>query len=198
VARFPDVDDEKRGGALKTFVTASKKKWKDVDSCQTTLMESEKHQDWLSNEFKESDFVEIIPRVNIKKEKASDSFFDDPQPCHTCGHYEGQPENKRSRRPPKRLQYQSDDFFSNSGPPEEAVAEMLKTHASDDAAFVFEELMQNPMEVGKEVAAFLRRRRARKLQMAENKMSTIPGSGQLTITPSDGNNQVPKRLPLLI
>ena len=46
--------------------------------------------------------------------------------------------------------------------PEDAIADMLRTHASDDAAFVFEELMENPMEIGKEVAAFLRRRKAKK------------------------------------
>ena len=76
---------------------------------------------------------------------------------------------------------------------------MLKTHASDDAAFVFDELMANPMEVGREVAAFLRRKQAKKEAAKAKAGSTfilpptaagqpsnvfIPGVGPLTITNS--------------
>ena len=106
--RFPDVEDERLKEGLKTFVTATKKKWKDVDADQVSLFgsPSQKHQDWLDSEFKDSDFVAVVPKINIKKEKNHDSFFDEPQPCHTCGHYEGADSGsgKRTRKQPKRLQ----------------------------------------------------------------------------------------------
>jgi len=163
ISRFPEVDDDKRLKALKTFIQASRKKWKEADSCRATFLEEETSQDWLSSEFKRKDFYDIPPPYSkVKKEKAAAA--DDSQPCPTCGHHDTTLE-RSSRRQPKRQKRQfifdeEPQFPEFQGNPEDNVAEMLKTHASDDAAFVFEELMQNPMEVGREVAAYLRRKQA--------------------------------------
>ena len=171
ISRFPEVDDDKRLKALKTFIQATRKKWKEADSCRATFLEEETSHDWFSSEFKRKDFYDIPPAWSkVKKEKAAAAAAaaaatDASQPCPTCGHHETTLE-RSSRRQPKRQKRQfvfdeEPQFPEFQGTPEDNVAEMLKTHASDDAAFVFEELMQNPMEVGREVAAYLRRKQAR-------------------------------------
>jgi len=160
--KYPEIEEDRRKMTAKSFSLAAKKRWKECEERKDEFLSAK----WSSNHFDFSESPSLRGGVHsLMKLEPEDSTLV-PQ--------------KRARKKTQRFEYE--DFGPGGAAvmlasPEDAIADMLRTHASDDAAFVFEELMENPMEIGKEVAAFLRRRKAKKQAEKVSSSLTIESNG---------------------
>ena len=161
---FPDATEEAITKYAKSFKYAVERKWDQVRATRSNLVtrQSTKIKKYFSEPIViGQDLATCEEPIKTCAQQAQQMAKQSPdnrsKACETCGNKPGD-EVKKYLREMKRL---GSSLANSDDDPlrisfEDKVLESFRSKSCDDAAFVFQKLLEDPSNVGSKVAAFLR------------------------------------------